>query len=161
MAKNIEVNDKKYRELLGNLRELEREPKVAVGILAKDGSRNNSSTITNVEIGTIHEFGAPEAGIRERSFLRAGIDENQSELNTMTDKLLGQIVDGKESVSRALGLIGQKAVAVIKNRIADGIAPDLKQKTIDNRKRQFGKSSSKPLVATGQLVNSITYEVRK
>lgn len=155
MAKNIEIDDKKYHELLRDIKELADEPKVAVGILAKDDARENSGTITNVELGTIHEFGAPDAGIPERSFLRAGIDENKSELNTLTDKLLGQVLDGKESIPRALGLIGQKAVAVIKNRIAEGIEPPLKTKTINR------KGSSKPLVDTGQLVNSITYEVRE
>lgn len=116
----------------------------------KDGA------ISNIELAMIHEYGAPAAGIPERSFIRAGFEAHRDEYVKMLATGLKKVFEKKMGVTKVLGLIGAKMAADMKNVITtgDGLAP-LKQATIDR------KGSSRPLVDTGQLVNSITWAVVK
>ncbi|MDF7681191.1 hypothetical protein PT300_11600 [Enterobacteriaceae bacterium ESL0689] len=50
--------------------------------------------------------------------------------------------------------MGEKLAGEVKRKIQSGIAPPLDPKTIAR------KGSSRPLIDTGNLLQSITYEVR-
>jgi phage gpG-like protein len=143
--------DRGWNDLLRQARK-SRRAHVAVGILARNDGRDDGSS--NVEIGTIHEYGAPEAGIPERSFIRATIDANETVYRRLIRHLGDKLAAGSLTATEALGLFGARVVADIKRRIQAGIAPALKPATIRRKK------SSKPLIDTAQLVNSITYEVQ-
>lgn len=130
-----------------------RKAHVAVGILGAHGSRDDG--MTNAGIGTVHEYGAPEVGVPERSFIRATMDSKASEYRALAKRLGGMIASKQISIEQALGLFGARAVSDIRRRIQFGIDPPLAPKTIRR------KGSSKPLIDTGQLVNAITWEVRK
>jgi hypothetical protein len=98
---------------------------------------------------------AHEIKIPSRSFLRSTADENARTYAGAISRGLGRTVDGKTTIEQVLGLVGEKVVADVNRRIRAGLTPDIKAAT----KRR--KGSSKPLIDSGQLVNSITYEVRK
>jgi hypothetical protein len=135
---------------------------VTVGVQGAGAAARHrgAKDLTVVQIATIHEFGATvrmpdghEIEIPERSFLRATVDEHRAEL-TRTAAACGRaMLLGKLARKQALGLLGEKAIALIKKRIADGIAPANSPITIARKK------SSKPLIDQGQLRGSITYEV--
>lgn len=118
------------------------------GVLGTADSRN-------VEIAVIHEFGAPEAGIPERSFVRSSYERNKETYVRMFRNLLAEVFEGKEKIGRALGKVALKAATDIRKGVTDGagIPPPLAPETIAR------KGSDRPLVDTGQMLKSITWDV--
>ena len=126
---------------------------MVVGVTAKSNAR--SDELTNADLAMIHEFGSPAHNIPERSFLRKPLINNAEAVANLAKNAIGKFIAGKISAVEALGAIGEEAKGISKEAISDGISPALKPATIKRKK------SSKPLIDTGQLLNSITYEVRK
>lgn len=126
---------------------------VKVGIIDSTSNRAAGGTLTNAQIGAIHEFGSPAHGIPERSFLRATFDANKSKYRGQLRKLCELILDGKTDTQKGLALLGLGAAADVQNRIRAGISPANAESTIEQ------KGSTKPLVDTGQLLGSISSAV--
>jgi hypothetical protein len=156
----IDVTEKrtKWDQLLVRAHGLARAH-VKVGVLAsKRGSETHSGDaghITLMELAAIHEFGSPAASIPERSFIRATFYVRRvEELRRKCAQIAKAVVTQGMDAQRALGLLGAWAVAEVKNTITEiDIPPPLADSTVQ------AKGSSKPLVDTGQLKNSIQYEV--
>lgn len=108
----------------------------------------------NAEIGLIHEYGAPEAGIPARPFIAQTFRNRRAELVQIQVKIAQGLLAGKLDENRAMALLGAWAVGAIKATITrDGQFVPLKPATIKR------KGSDKPLIHTGQLVGSITFMV--
>lgn len=153
----IKDRDTGWRKLFTLVKRLVREkPALRVGVLASEhDARAGGQGPSNVELATIHEFGAPAQGIPERSFLRSTFDANQAKYARMEEALALRMVQGGVDERKALGLLGQVAVSDIRAAITTGtgIAPSLAPETIRR------KGSSRPLVDTGQLVGAITWSL--
>lgn len=130
---------------------------LAVGIQGPEaGAIHPDGELDNVTLGLIHEFGAPAAGIPVRSWLRAAFDFNEARWIAQAAIIAEKVYDTTPAQpGRALGIMGEVVVSDIKRRFAQGIPPPLKQTTIDR------KGSSKPLIDTGALRDSITWTVRR
>ena len=126
---------------------------VVVGVTAKSNAR--SDELNNADLAMIHEFGIPAHNIPERSFLRKPLINNAEAVANLAKNAIGKFIAGEMSAAEALGVIGEEAKGISKEAVTNGISPALKPATIKRKK------SSKPLIDTGQLLNSITYEVRK
>jgi len=135
---------------------------VKVGVQGQQAAANHQdSRLTVAQIANVHEFGMtivqPKMRrtivIPERSFLRATIDQYREAIARRQVLLTQGYLLGKFALEPAMELLGQYVVGLIKQRIANGIAPPNKPSTIAR------KRSSKPLIDTGQLRNSITYKV--
>lgn len=126
---------------------------VVVGVTAKSNARNDE--LTNADLAMIHEFGSPAHNIPERSFLRKPLINNAEAVANLAKNAIGKFIAGEISLETALGYVGEEAKGISKEAVTNGISPALKPATIKRKK------SSKPLIDTGQLLNSITYEVRK
>lgn len=124
--------------------------KVNVGIPA--GSTEADGTPVAL-IAAVHEYGAPEKGIPERSFLRSSIRENRAKYIQMNRNNLVAVLNRSMSMERALGLLGEAAAGDVKAKITSGNFQALKSQTIRR------KGSSRPLVDTGQLRQSISWEI--
>ena len=137
---------------------------VLVGIPAdeSDNSRDDG-TITNSELGFIHEFGAPEANIPARPFLVPGVKDAWPKANSLlakgAKKVLNLAPDPTATVTRTLEAVGLMAQGAVVQRIDDGLTPVLNALTLAARRRQ-GFASTKPLIVTGQLKQSLTYVVK-
>ena len=108
----------------------------------------------NAEIGLIHEYGAPAAGIPARSFLRQTFENRRGELVALQAKLAQLLIAGKITEYKAMGLLGAWAVGAIKATITrDGTFAPLKPATIKRKK------SDKPLIHSGQLVGAVAFVV--
>lgn len=105
------------------------------------------------EIAEIHEFGAPRAGIPERSFLRAGLDEGREKIAEVISRLLVQVMARKVLPRKACEILGMAGKTLVQQKLIRGPFVPLKQRTIEL------KGSSRPLIDTGQLRRSIDYEV--
>ena len=126
---------------------------VEVGFLTKSGTHKNSD-MTVASIAAIHEMGSADGTIPERSFMRSTMDEKNEEIENLTKKLADQVLFKNLSARKALGTLGAFIQKAFKQKINDGVEPPLKTATIRR------KGSSKALVDTGQLINSIDYEVK-
>jgi hypothetical protein len=101
-------------------------------------------------IAAIQEFGAPRAGIPPRPFMRNMVAAKQGEWPKAIAGLLKQTnYDGRKT----LQLIGEAIAGQLRQSIKDTNAPPLKPATIK------AKGSSKPLVDSGHLLASVSYQV--
>lgn len=125
---------------------------VKIGVLAEEGFHEDSS-IHVAQLGAVHEFGAPRRGIPERSFLRATADAKQVELNSFRVKELASIQRGTSNVRLSLERLGQRFKDMVISTINQGIPPPNKPATVAR------KGSSKTLIDTGQLKQSIRFKV--
>lgn len=152
MAANPKVIDRGWKKFLNRIRKTPPEFVILVGIQGEQASADNGG-ITNANLGAIHEFGAPEAGIPQRSFLRSTIDRNNKKYLKLMEKQAARLSIGK-GIKDGLELIGEIAVADVRKTFTQsiGLAP-LKDATIRS------KGSSKPLIDTATLLGSITAKV--
>lgn len=128
---------------------------VAVGVFQGSHKRPDGAAdgLSLAELAAIHEFGAPSRNIPERSFIRSGVERKMPELKALVRKLTPLVGARKVPEDRALGLIGTMAVGAVQARFgADDLAP-LQPATIAR------KGSSRPLIDTGQLRASITWQI--
>lgn len=155
MTARVSVTDRGADGLLSRLRRAA-GARVRVGVLeeaTKATREEEGSPLTLLEVAAVHEFGAPAAGIPQRSFIRAGVDAQLAEIQRVQRALAGQTIRGATTLDVALDRLGAKVAALLQNRIAAGIDPPNSPATIAR------KGSSKPLVDTGQLKAAITWRV--
>lgn len=132
---------------------LSRGATVKVGIIGEKASQSHQGgPLSNVEIGAVHEFGAPSRGIEQRSFIRGYVIENEREIHDLQRKFAREIIKGMP-VKQALKQLGAVIEGGIKERIANRIPPPLWAQTVER------KGSDVPLINTGQLRSSITHLV--
>lgn len=155
MTATIKVKENGFAERLRVLSELGKL-EVAVGVLEEKGAapKRGAADMTVLMVATIHEFGAPAAGIPQRSFVRAYVDEHRDQIRAWQREILTPVFAGKVTATQALNRLGAKISGGIQARISAGIPPALAQETVDR------KGSSTPLIDTGQLRASITWVVR-
>ena len=128
---------------------------LVVGIPNDETSREDSGEITNAELGVIHEWGAPEKGIPERSFMRSTMSEERENLGRLSKTQIALCLEGNTSPHDVFATIGAYLQGKIVDKITDGEFVPNNENTVKR------KGSSKPLIDTGQLRASITYEVRE
>lgn len=115
------------------------------------------SGMTMAEIGVIQEFGSVTNNIPPRSFLRMPIEEKKRDLIRFLSSPTVRAVVSKGDVKRAFKMLGTEAVGVVLDAFRTrgfGHWADNKQQTIDR------KGSDSPLIDTGELRKSITYDVK-
>lgn len=92
--------------------------------------------------------------IPERSFLRAGFDEYHKQVIDLCEEALGNAVVGQISADQLCEMVGLQLATKIKAYAAALKTPPDSAMTIAM------KGSSNPLVDTGDMIESITYEVK-
>ncbi len=134
---------------------------VVVGIPSDKNKKHDGTVTTIAELGAIHEYGAPESGIPQRSFLRVPLAAKGKELiASISNDLKFSKIDTDKALGK-LGARGQSVVLEAFNTQGIGKWAPLKPSTINARKKGTGGGSNKPLIDTGQLRHSITFEVRE
>lgn len=127
---------------------------VKVGVLgAGPKNKPRESGPTNVELAIWHEYGTRTAP--ERPFLRSTMRANAAQYARFLGSNIHLVFQKKRTVVQLLNALGSKAAADVKNTIRRGIPPPNAPETVRRKK------SSKPLIDTGQLLNSITWLVEK
>ncbi len=144
----VKVVDRGFKRIMRSIRAMAGRG-ASVGIHANEAQRTETGSLSNVQLGVVHEFGAPEAGIPERSFLRSSFDANRRKYETILTKGAKRIAGGRDRAERVLGIAAEVAVADVINTINAGVPPANAPSTVRR------KGSSKPLVDTGQLKASI------
>ena len=162
MALTITVD--RVGDVLRAIRKLT-ENRCLVGI-PEDQAQRTAGQISNAALGYIHENGSPAQNIPARPFLVPGVERAQDKtVDYLTQGAKLALEGNAPAMDRALSAAGQNAVSSVKSRIAEGIPPPLKPRTVAARVRRRrgrpGAAQTTPLIDTGQLLNSITYVIRK
>ncbi len=95
----------------------------------------------------------PKVTIPERSFIRAGYDANKNALAEAAHELVGRVVLGELTAEQVCNNLGRQAVAMIQEYM-DTVTSPKSSLTLASAP---GKTS--PLVQSGRLRNSISFEV--
>lgn len=134
---------------------------VKVGVQGTEAAANHQhSHMTVAQIAQVHEFGKvihqPKMRrtivIPERSFLRRTVEIFEDAILRRESLLALGYIHGKFALRTGLELFGMYVVGLVQQRIADGIPPENAPST------KARKKSSKPLIDTGQLRQSITHK---
>ena len=131
------------------------KPKVYIGVPASKNGIHKDSKINMATLLAIHVLGAPTRGIPQRDPLRPPLIANaQRYTDLMAQGIKNALANGTDPniVYEKIGIVASNDV---KDYFVSGSFKPLDQKTIDR------KGSSKPLLDTGELRSSITYEIRK
>ncbi len=149
--------DRGAKTLLARLAKATR-PTVKVGVFGAAADRTHAdSKLTNVEVASVHEFGATTGAgvvIPERSFIRGTVDENRPKIHAIQRRVALAFLTGKASQEQGLGIIGEAVKSQIQGRISQGIHAS----PASGVDLVSGKT---PLIATGQLRQSINWEIAK
>ncbi len=100
-------------------------------------------------------FLTKEIDIPERSFIRAGFDENKSNIEEKGENLLQMLIHQDTDLDIFFETLGEYASGKIKEYLVDLKSP------ANSALTSKVKGSSNPLVDTGHLRDSISYEVTK
>jgi hypothetical protein len=149
------VSAKTWDKFVASLQTLDRV-KVRVGVLKGAGTqKTDDGDVDLVDLAVIHEFGTED--IPARPFVRGTFEDSKvkEELRKVQEKIIKAFLAGKIDEQKANALLGTWAANAIKNYVKQGDSPlqALAPATI------AAKKSSRPLVDTGQLINSVSYEV--
>lgn len=154
MARRVTVKvkdiDRGFKKFAKSAKYVEKEkPYVKAGVLESAGNHQDSG-LSVAAVATFQEFGTDR--IPERSFMRSMQEEQRGNIL----RFIKDLGDGLLlRADQTLGLLGLHLVDLIKKQIDKVSSPPLSERTIE------AKGSTKPLIDTGQMRNSINHEVKK
>lgn len=100
----------------------------------------------------------PSVTIPERSFIRAGFDHNKNKLAEIVQNEVARIWQGQQTADGAISWIGGQAVGLIQQFMSDASNFEPKGKI---QRERYPSYADSPLMVTGRLRNSITWEVEE
>lgn len=162
---NPSSRKKKNEDQLEKLKQYEKNLEESKKLVAavglpqeKVGGKAYGNGMTVLEVGGIQEYGAPEANIPSRSFIRVPFIINRKKIEKFIEITFKKVVEEGLPANIAIGRIGAFAQKIALESFSTngyGKWQPLKPKTIKRKK------SSAILIDTGILRQSITWVVRK
>lgn len=131
------------------------KPKVYIGVPYAKNPIHKDTKINMATLLAIHALGAPSRGIPKRDPLLPPLKENAAEYSRLLGQGIKNNLANGEPIEQVYEKLGILASDDVKSYFTSGSFVPLNQNTID------AKGSSKPLISTGELRSSITYEIRK
>ena len=129
--------------------------KVEVGYFGKmykpPITRRSARPIALKDLAAIHEFGL---GVPKRAFIEPALKENRRKYLMYAGSQITPIIRRKQTIDKAWRGLGVIAVADIQKYMLTASFTPLAPATIKR------KGSSKPLIDTGQMRQSITFRVK-
>lgn len=130
--------------------------KVEVGYFGNEQHRpsitsGSPNSITMSGLAAIHELGL---GVPKRAFIEPALRQNRDKYIKYAGKQITPIIRRRQSFNSAWQGLGVMAVADIQKYMVTATFTPLAPSTIAR------KGSSKPLIDTGQMRQSITYRVK-
>lgn len=157
MARNV-VTDKDLglNNILKEVQSL-RGNTIKVGIQQGTGAfyRNisNKKDATVAQYAFYNEFGTEK--IPQRSFMRTAFDENLNKIELAIESEYQKVLSGSMSADIMLGRIGLLMTNFVQRKIRSIFSPPNSPITIVKKK------SSKPLIDTGRMINSVRHVIQK
>ena len=155
---SIISNQKPYKDLIGVIAELHDgyvksgfpdSADVGKATKNKKNAKPYSDMSEVARVAAWNEFGTDS--VPARPFFRNAIDGNKEKILDMTEKLANEAMIGKSTVQQAFDRLGLFMQGLIRASIRSNTPPPNSPKTI------AAKGSSKTLIDSGQMINSVTY----
>lgn len=125
-----------------------------VGVLESAGMHKTASiggkVLSMAELATVHEYGL---GVPQRSFIRSTVTEQEQAIRATLRKVGDRVLMGKMTAEQGLRVLGEDIKSKIQRKITTGPFVPNAPSTIAR------KGSSRPLIDTGSLRASISYEI--
>lgn len=126
--------------------------RIEVGIPMGPTERTGASI---AKIAAVHINGSNDGRIPQRDFLRPAIAKALPMFRDLTAANLARVTAGEMDLDTAFNQVGAAAAGVVQREIVEGSFVPNKPATIRR------KGSSKPLIATGAMRQSVTFIVTK
>jgi hypothetical protein len=158
---NFTDKDKGWRKFVDDMKKNSGETSVFAGFLRSSGEykpkagQTVKTPISMAQLGAIHEFGAPNAKIPERSYMRSSMAEVNKQLTRMIKKFATAVSLGRMDKKQALGRVGEFLVTTFKSKIQEGVPPPNKATTVAK------KGSAHTLIDTGQMRDTLDWEIKE
>lgn len=168
----VNVDIKKLRQLYEGLK---KRPDIQVGVFSGKGSRKGDSGLTNAELASYHEYGAPEHGLPARSVLRTPLADHAQQIMA---EVKGKEVEflkegGSMKLWKLIGIAAEKVIIQAFDTGGFGKWAPLTYKTLMSKvkgslKKRKGKLAQiyagtvgmGILIRTGQLRRAYSSRVR-
>jgi hypothetical protein len=138
------------------MRELGAHPKhIAVGVIGEKAHEphKDADGATVADVASWNHFGT--STIPARPFLTIMLEKHGERLRELLGRVGKGVLAGKIDLDTGLNLVGLEAAKLTKRTITEHVPPPNAASTIER------KGSSTPLVDKGQLLGSITHEIRE
>lgn len=146
ISDRITPEGRRFQQMLKDLSDLE----VRVGFQKGDAVESDGTDICDVaawnELGTVN--------IPSRPFLRKSVDENEGKINSFLQSKKDDLIRGS-SAEQVLKEIGIFQKDLIQEKTTEGRFTPNSEATIRR------KGSSKPLIDTGRMRQSVNYTVKR
>lgn len=136
--------------MVNTLRKLS-STEIKVGFLESSGGYEDGTTVA--QVAAWNEYGTEH--MPSRPFMRQTVKENESKINNFANAEAAKAVVGSQNLGMSLERTGMFIKSAIQNEITDGSFTPNAASTI--RK----KGSSKPLIDTGRMRQSVQYEITR
>lgn len=149
----VKIIDKGFKEILKRFKTLDKSY-AKVGVL----SGENYADGTNIALvaAVIHYGNEKWRKKKSWPFLKDGIKKDTSKINAVRIAAIRAITKRTIDPRAGLSMIGAAGQAGVQRYIKTVQSPPIEDITIERRR----KKTSKPIVDTGQLLNSISFEVK-
>ena len=155
------------KNLLKALKQLENK-EVKIGWFPS-AQYDNPERTPVAAVAAQNEYGNPSKRIPARPFIRPAIIRDSRKWLDLGESGVKAVLDGKTTINHVLEAIGQTVRADIQSSIARVYTPVLKQRTIEARlarrsstgrlNKIQAQSISKPLIDTGHMQATVSYEI--
>ena len=129
---------------------------IKAGIIEGAGDKDG---VPIAQYAAYNEYGVPgkkkKWNIPPRPFIRGWVENHEAEIKATQERLFKQVSEGKISAEIAIAKLGQFAQDGIKRYIVAGNFEPNAEATIQR------KGSSRPLIDTGAMRNSVRYQIIK
>lgn len=128
---------------------------VKMGIVGASAQATHSPGVTNLDVAMFNEHGTRH--MPARPFIGPSFDKNRPKYERQLATGLRKIYEGTMEPEQVLELVGAQGAADIKAYVTQGasVPPPNAPSTV------AAKGSDRTLVATGQMIGAVTWEVKK
>ena len=133
-------------------KEMKELDKLMVAVGFPDDNKKNANGVSIAEYAAYNDLGTNMT--TSRPFMRNSAEKHGTDYNRIAEQTIKGIMSGG-SAQAALEKLGVFAKGIVQEEITDGVFESNKESTIGR------KGSSKPLIDTGTMRNSVNYEIRK
>lgn len=159
---SVEHKVKKSKDLQKAFEDMMRSS-IYVGIAndSSNNSRKDGASITNAQLGYLHERGSPAANIPPRPFLEPGVKSAKDVVTKGLDRAAKAAMSGDaKGFDVQMERVALSAASAVKKYMSSASFAPLSEQTILKRRQKIkgsGGSGSviKPLIDTASLLNAI------
>jgi len=119
----------------------------------------DNGEMSNAALATVHNYGSPDQRIPPRPFMDGAMQDKEAlrKIRILQIGGLRRVLRGTADLKQIMGKTGEVMVDAIKDSIRNGSWVENKPSTI--ARKGGGIGSSRPLIDTAQMLNSVSHKV--